>query len=152
VRKNSTLSAGLGTIAALVLAIGLGGCAKNQTQMNGPSLYEQLGGQSGITTVVHAFLINVGKDNRINAAFAHANLAQLQTQLVAYLGEKSGGPQIYTGPDMYQAHKGMNITDAQWNAFVQDLGATLKQEKVPELAQSELLGLLMPKKSEIVGH
>ena len=151
-RKSSLLSAGLGTIAALVLALGVGGCAKNQNQMNGPSLYEQLGGQSGITTVVHAFLINVGKDNRINAAFAHANLAQLQTQLVAYLGEKSGGPQIYTGPDMYQAHKGMNITDAQWNAFVQDLGATLKQEKVPELAQAELLGILMPKKSEIVGH
>ena len=151
-RKTSMLSAGLGTIAALVMVLTVGGCAKNSAQMNGPSLYEQLGGQSGITTVVHAFLINVSKDNRINAAFSHANLADLQTQLVAYIGEASGGPQVYTGPDMYQAHKGMNITDAQWNAFVQDLGATLKQEKVPELAQSELLGILMPKKSEIVGH
>ncbi len=151
-RKITTLSAGLVTIAALVLAIGLGGCAKNQNQMNGPSLYEQLGGQSGITTVIHAFLINVGKDKRINAAFAHSNLANLQTQLVAFIGEKSGGPQVYTGPDMYQAHKGMNITDGQWNAFVQDLGMTMKQEKVPELAQAELLGILMPMKSEIVGH
>ncbi len=151
-RKTSTLSAGLGIIAALVLVIGVGGCAKNQNQMNGPSLYQQLGGQSGISTVVHAFLINVGKDKRINAAFAHANLAQLQTQLVAFLGEKSGGPQIYTGPDMYQTHKGMNITDAQWNAFMQDFGMTMKQEKVPELAQAELLGVLMPMKSEIVGH
>jgi hemoglobin len=146
------LSAGLVTIAALVLAIGLGGCAKNQNQMNGPSLYEQLGGQSGITTVIHTFLINVGKDKRINTAFAHSNLANLQTQLVAFIGEKSGGPQVYTGPDMYQAHKGMNITDGQWNAFVQDLGMTMKQEKVPELAQAELLGILMPMKSEIVGH
>ncbi|MGC8624555.1 MAG: group I truncated hemoglobin [Phycisphaerae bacterium] len=151
-RKISMLSAGLGMIAALVLVMGVGGCAKNQNQLNGPSLYQQLGGQSGITTVVHAFLIKVGKDQRINAAFAHTNLANLQTQLVAYIGEKSGGPQVYTGPDMYQTHKGMHITDAQWNAFMQDFGMTLKQEKEPQLAQAELLGLLMPMKSEIVGH
>ncbi len=151
-QKKTMLSAELGMIAALILAMGMGGCAYKQAQMNGPSLYQQLGGQAGITTVVHAFVINVSKDKRINAAFAHANLTELQTQLVAFIGEKAGGPEIYTGPDMYQAHKGMNITDAQWSAFMQDLGATLKQEKVPELAQSELLGLLMPMKSEIVGH
>ncbi len=151
-RKISMLSAVLGMIAALVLVMGVGGCAKNQNQINGPSLYQQLGGQSGITSVVHTFLLIVGKDQRINAAFAHANLTNLQTQMVAYIGDESGGPQVYTGPDMYQAHKGMHITDAQWSAFMQDFGMALKEEKVPELAQAELLGLLMPKKSEIVGH
>ena len=151
-RKNTMLSAGLGMIAALALVIGLSGCAEPQAHMNGPSLYEQLGGESGLNSFVHDFLVNVSKDNRINKDFAHANMANLQKQLVAYIGEKAGGPQIYTGPDMYQAHKGMNITDAQWNAFMQDLEATLKQVKAPQLAQAELLGIMMPKKSEIVGH
>lgn len=120
--------------------------------MNGPSLYKQLGGRAGITTMVHAFVINITKDQRINAAFTHTNLTEFQSQMVAFIGEKAGGPEIYTGPDMYQAHKGMNITDAQWNAFIQDLAKTMKQENVPELAQSELLGILMPMKSDIVGH
>ncbi len=136
-------------IAAAAL---LGGCSHPQAAMAPPSLYSQLGGQQGITTVVHAFLLNVGKDSRINGAFAHADIADLQKQLVNQIGELSGGPQIYTGPDMYAAHKGMHITEAQWNAFMQDFSNTLKQEKVAPLAQQELIGLLAPMKSDIVGH
>ncbi len=131
--------------------VGLTGCA-NQQVSQGPSLYTSLGRNAGITTVVHAFIVNVGKDRRINARFKHANLANLQTQLVDLIGQDTGGPEVYTGPDMYQVHKGMHITDAQWNAFMEDFGKTLTQEKVPELTQARLLGILMPMKSEIVGH
>lgn len=137
---------------ALAAAVLLGGCAKPQSKMATPSLYSQLGGQQGITTVVHAFLVNVGKDPRINGRFAHANLAHLQTALVDQIGQLAGGPQVYTGPDMYQAHKGMHITNAQWNAFMEDFSDTLKQEHVAPLAQQELIGLLEPMKSDIVGH
>lgn len=138
--------------AALAAAMFLGGCAQSQSKMAAPNLYSQLGGQQGITTVVHAFLINVSKDPRINGRFAHANIAKLQTALVNQIGQLSGGPQIYTGPDMYQAHKGMHITDAQWNAFMEDFSDTLKQQHLTPLAQQELIGLLAPMKSDIVGH
>lgn len=137
---------------ALVAAVLLGGCAQSTSNMAAPSLYSQLGGQQGITTVVHAFLINVSKDPRINGRFAHANIAKLQTALVNQIGQLSGGPQVYTGPDMYQAHKGMHITDAQWNAFMGDFSATLKEEHVTPVAQQELIDLLAPMKSDIVGH
>ncbi|MGC8560422.1 MAG: group I truncated hemoglobin [Phycisphaerae bacterium] len=137
---------------ALAVAVLLGGCAKSPSNMAAPSLYSQLGGQQGITTVVHAFLINVSKDPRINGRFAHANIAELQTALVNQIGQLSGGPQVYTGPDMYQAHKGMHITDAQWNAFMEDFSDTLKEEHVTPVAQQELIDLLAPMKSDIVGH
>ncbi len=138
--------------SAFAAALFLGGCAQPQSNMSAPSLYSQLGGEKGITTVVHTFLINVSKDPRINGRFAHANLAHLQIALVDQIGELSGGPQVYTGPDMYQAHKNMHITDAEWKAFMQDFCNTLKQERVAPLAQQELLGLLTPMKSDIVGH
>ena len=137
---------------ALAAAMLLGGCAKPESNMAAPSLYSQLGGQQGITTVVHAFLINVNKDPRISAQFAHADIAKLQTALVDQIGQLSGGPQVYTGPDMYQAHKGMHITEAEWHAFMEDFSTTLKEEHVTPLAQEELIDLLTPMKSDIVGH
>jgi hemoglobin len=155
VRHQTVLRSVLSTSvlpAALAAAMFLGGCAQSQSKMAAPNLYSQLGGQQGITTVVHAFLINVSKDPRINGRFAHANIAKLQTALVNQIGQLSGGPQIYTGPDMYQAHKGMHITDAQWNAFMEDFSDTLKQQHLTPLAQQELIGLLAPMKSDIVGH
>ena len=142
---------GIASAALMTGLLGIVGCASQQANQE-PSLYSSLGGNAGITTVVHAFIVNVGKDSRINNAFAHANLADLQTQLVDMIGQDTGGPEVYTGPDMYQAHKGMHITVAQWNAFMEDFGKTLTQEKVSELNQSRLLGILMPMKSEIVGH
>ncbi len=144
------LTRSVGTML-LAASAALVGCA-NQNSGDQSSLYHQLGGNAGITTVVHTFIGIVSADKRINARFAHANIPQLESQLVAQLGQETGGPEVYTGPDMYQAHKGMNITDAEWNAFMQDFALALKKDKVPELAQARLISLLEPQKSEIVGH
>ena len=53
---------------------------------------------------------------------------------------------------MRTAHKGMNITDAQFNALVEDLVKTLDKFKVPEKEKGELLGVLGPMKPQIVGQ
>jgi len=53
---------------------------------------------------------------------------------------------------MRTAHKGMNITDAQFNALVDDLKKSLDKSKVPENEQGDLLGILGPMRSQIVGQ
>ncbi len=139
-------------LIGLIGALGLGGCTGNQKGSRTPTLYEQLGGQKGVNNLVHALIVNVGKDSRINGKFAHTNLSHLQVQLVNLIGQDSGGPQIYTGPDMYAVHKGMHITPAQWNSFMQDFGLAMRQEHLSDFAQARLLGILMPMKVDIVGH
>src|SRR5436190_1290792 len=67
-------------------------------------------------------------------------------------GRPTGGPCTYTGRDMKTAHKGMNITDAQFNALVEDLKKTLDKFKVPEKEQGDLLAVLGPMKPQIVGQ
>ncbi len=136
--------------AVLAATLGLAGCSSMGTKTQ-PTLYSQLGGEKGISQVVDAFVLNVSHDQRINARFAHVDIKHLKTQLTAFLCQETGGPQVYTGPDMYAVHKGMHITNAQWTAFMADFELTLKQEKVPQLEQAQLLGLLEPMKSEIVG-
>jgi hemoglobin len=44
----------------------------------------------------------------------------------------------------------MGITDADFNALVEDLVATLDKFKVPEKEKSELLAVLGPMKKDIV--
>jgi hemoglobin len=116
----------------------------------GPTLYERLGGAPAVTAVVGSFLGTVAADPRINAFFATTDVARLQTQVVNQLGEATGGPQVYEGASMADAHAGLNITVADFNAFVEDLVLTLDAAGVPAAEKQELLDLLAPMQSDIV--
>jgi len=53
---------------------------------------------------------------------------------------------------MEEAHSGLNLTDADFAAFVEDLVATLNEFKVPKPTQDRLLAILGPMKPQIVGQ
>jgi hemoglobin len=133
------------------LMFALGAC---QSMMATPqkSLYDRLGGQPAITAVVDDFVGNVAADSRINGFFARTDIARLKKLLVEQICAGTGGPCTYTGRSMQAAHKGMNITDAQFNALVEDLQKSLNKFKVPEKEQSDLLAVLGPMKPQIVGQ
>ena len=115
------------------------------------SLYERLGGKEAITAVVDDFVANVGADARINAGFAKTDIPHLKQMLVEQICQATGGPCTYTGKSMREAHQGMNITEAQFNALVEDLTRSLDKFKVPEREKTELLGALGGMKGDIVG-
>jgi hemoglobin len=137
--------------ATLIALFALGGC---MSAMDTPkrSLYDRLGGQPAITAVVDDFIGNVASDNRINARFAKANIPRLKQRLVELISSGTGGNVTYTGRDMRSAHDGMFITDADFDALVEDLVKSLDSFKVPEKEKGELLGILGPMKPQIVGH
>lgn len=116
------------------------------------SLYDRLGGKDAITAVVDDFVGNVAADKRINGFFARADIPRLKHNLVDQLCAATGGPCVYTGKDMRTAHKGMGITDADFNALVEDLTKSLNKFNVPAKEQGELLGILGPLKPQIVGQ
>jgi hemoglobin len=53
---------------------------------------------------------------------------------------------------MKTAHAGMGITDADFNALVENLVTTLDKFKVPEKEKGELLGALGPMRKDIVAQ
>jgi hemoglobin len=116
----------------------------------GPSLYDRLGGKEAITSVVDTFVANVGGDRRINGYFAGTDLGKLKMHLVNQICSASGGPCTYTGRTMKQTHAGMGVTDAAFNALVEDLISALDHHKVGKTEKEELLGVLGPMKSDIV--
>ena len=137
--------------AALFAVLLLAACQDmGMKPMAEKSLYDRLGGKGAITAVVDDFVGNVAADKRINGFFAKANIPRLKGNLVDQICQGTGGPCTYTGKDMKTAHKGMGISDADFNALVEDLVKTLNKFNVPAKEQGELLGILGPMKPQIV--
>src|SRR6185295_16613173 len=118
-------------LLALPMAVTIG-CSKKEEPAPAPavaaepvapepekSLYDRLGGEAAIKSVVEEFVANVAADARSNKFFAHADLERLKGHLVNQIGQASGGPQKYTGRDMKTAHAGMGIDEAAFNALVE---------------------------------
>jgi hemoglobin len=114
------------------------------------SLYQRLGGEKALVAVVDDFVGNVAADKRIKRFFAKTNVPRLKTSLVTLICQATGGPCTYSGPSMRVAHHNRRITNAHFDALVQDLVKTLNKFNVPQHEQQELLGILGPLRSEIV--
>lgn len=142
------------SVIAVVSIAACGGKAKAPESGGGAptaSLYDRLGGKDAITAVVKDFVEErVAKDPRINAQFANTDIPALEAKLVDQICQATGGPCTYTGKDMKAAHEGMKITDADFNALVEDLKASLDQFKVGAKEQEELLGTLAKMHDDVV--
>ncbi len=119
------------------------------------SLYDRLGGKAAIVAVVDDFVANCAADTRINKYFAVTaadknRLADFKNKLVDQVCEAAGGPCKYKGRDMKSAHAGMDISNADFNALVEDLTKSLSKFKVAKADQDQLLGILGPMRSQIV--
>ncbi|MGH8173242.1 MAG: group I truncated hemoglobin [Rhodanobacteraceae bacterium] len=115
-------------------------------------LYRALGGEAGIASVVDAALVEIHNDLRINLLFEKTDLADLRRLVIEQLCAATGGPCEYTGRSMEEAHSGLNLTDADFDAFVDDLVRAMNAKNVPADLQKELLGLLGPMRPEVVGQ
>lgn len=134
---------------ALLLALAIAPSAWAQAG-SGPTLYQQLGGKPAITKVVDDMVANVAADNRINHYFAKTNIPHLEMELVTQICQGTGGPCHYTGLSMRQAHKGMNLSTADFNALVEDLQKSMDSNNVPLGLQNQLLALLAPMEPHVV--
>ena len=124
--------------------------------VTGKTLYERLGGLKAIEAVTDDFLARLLKNEVVvgNPAVAKrmaaVNLDALRMHVIFFIAKVAGGPVTYTGRDMKSSHKGLGITDAEWNAAAGELVATLDVFKVPEKEKGELLAAVSSLKSDIV--
>lgn len=137
-------------LMSLVLVLLLTACAAAPKRDD--SLYRALGEREGIAKVVDSALLWVLNDARINELFTATDPAQLAPLLVDQICEATGGPCTYTGRTMEDVHTGLNITDAQFGAFVEDLIAAMNEHQVPQHAQDQLLAALGGMKPQVVGR
>jgi hemoglobin len=116
------------------------------------SLYDRLGGKDGVTAVVDSFAKNLVADPRVSKLFKKSkdNLEHFKQSLADQICQASGGGCAYHGKSMKDAHKGMGITDTQFDAVVEDLKLALDEKGVIEADKSELFAAIAPMKDDIV--
>ena len=121
-----------------------------------PSLYERLGGVYAIAAVVDDFIDRIMVDSRLNAnpkvdeahhRVSKAGFKYLVTEQVCWA---AGGPQRYTGRSMRDSHAHLEITEFEWQSFLDDLRQTFDKFEVPAAERAELLAIVDSTKSDIV--
>lgn len=117
------------------------------------SLWARLGGEIAVRKVVHDFVAAAAMDPKIDVTRGgkfKVDAPRLEQLLVEQISSVSGGPLAYTGRDMKTVHKGMMITEAEFNAAGELLIATLKKHKVGQKEIDELMMILGSTKKDIV--
>lgn len=119
-------------------------------------LWERLGGQSGVEAVVRDFVSLASQDSDVDFLrggqfkLDDEGVAHLEKALVEMISSVTGGPLKYEGQSMKQAHAGMAITDAQFDALAADLVAVLRKYKIEENDIAELIAIVGSTRAEIV--
>ncbi|ROM83288.1 group 1 truncated hemoglobin [Pseudomonas brassicacearum] len=132
----------------LMLIVLLGACT--QPLPKDDSLYQDLGGQPGITAIVEGMLLNIARDDRIVERFRRIDIQRLRDKLIEQFCVEAGGPCTYTGDTMAESHKGQKVSRSDFNALVEDLIAAMDEQRIPVPVQNRLIKRLAPMRGDVI--
>lgn len=115
------------------------------------SLYERLGRFDGITRIVNdvmdAHLANPAVRTRFEAT---KDLDHAKKMAVEFFCAGCGGPEPYTGRDLLVTHKGMNISEQEYMAVMDDILAALEKNAIDAATRGEVTAILYSLKGQII--
>lgn len=114
------------------------------------SIFEKIGGTAAVDAAVDIFYRKVLSDDRISEFFDTTDMESQHAKQKAFLTMAFGGPNSYTGKDMREAHKGMNLTEDHFNAVAENLIATLQELSVPQDIIDEIVGVCLSVKDDVL--
>jgi hemoglobin len=119
------------------------------------SLYERLGRSAGIRALVDDIVQAHMENPAIRARFLPyasdpERLEVLAAHLRAFLEAGSGGPAQYAGRTMRDAHRGMNISEQEYMAAIDDILAVLERHHIDEETRKDVLAIAYSLKGEIL--
>ena len=117
------------------------------------TLYERLGGYDAITAVANDLLPRLRADPQLGRFWAHRGEEGVKREkqlLIDFLCASAGGPMYYTGRDMALSHRGMGISESDWNVFLGHAAATLAKFQVPEAERRDVVAFVQSLKKDIV--
>lgn len=117
------------------------------------TLYERLGGYDAIAAVADDLLPRLMGDEQLGRFWQHRGEDGLRREkqlLIDFLCASAGGPLYYTGRDMALSHRGMRISETDWQVFMGHVNATLAKFELPEGEKSEVNQFIESTKADIV--
>lgn len=143
----------LAAIALFTFVAPLAASAQQTPPAAGPTLYQRLGGYDALAGVTDDFIVRLVTDPKLKRFFGGVSdnsKARIRQLVLDQLCAATGGPCVYIGRDMKTSHKGLGITEDDWQAAVADLVQTLNKFKVGAAEQRDLAAALGTIKPDIV--
>ena len=114
------------------------------------TLFADMGGQPGIDKIVDLSMDAYLVDPRIKAIFDESNIDRMRAEFKVQFCQVAGGPCAYAGHDMTAAHKGLHLTNADFNAVVEDLQGAMDKVGIGFATQNRFLARLAPMQHQVV--
>ena len=130
-----------------------------QTTPAEPSLYDRLGGYFAIAAVVNRFSDEIIKNPILNKnpalkawnkTQAEARLPGLKFGRTLWIAAAAGGPFVYTGLPLSEAHAEFNLTAEEFAEVGAEIVRALDFYEVPEREQQELVAAYRASMSDVV--
>ena len=138
-----------------------GGDRISSGRSSGNSLYERIGGEPVLNKVIDDTIERARVDPKINWSREGApqgwqptreNFEEFKRGLTRYVSQQIGGKEKYEGEDMRSVHQGMQITNEEFDAFMNHVRAALANHNVPKQEQQELVRVFEKTRNQIVAQ
>jgi hemoglobin len=114
------------------------------------TLFQDMGGKDVLQRVANDTADNFLADPRIKDTFDNTNMDRFKVLLGEQFCQVAGGDCTYHGRTMKETHKGLHLTNADFNAVVEDLQKAMDQEGISFPTQNRFLARLAPMQHDIV--
>jgi hemoglobin len=114
------------------------------------TLYQKLGGAQRIAAIVDEALDRHAANPLLAPRFRGKDLPQLKQLGTQFFCAGSGGPQRYEGRDMRTAHAGMNISEQELIAVMDDIIAAMQSQGCGTNEVNAVLAILYQLKGEVL--
>lgn len=118
--------------------------------MTTASLFERLGGIDLITTIVDDALDRHLANPLIAPRFRGKDMPKLKKLATQFFCMGTGGPGHYEGRDMRTTHAGMNISEQELIAAIDDIVEAMKAARTAPAEINEVVGILYSLKDEVL--
>jgi hemoglobin len=125
------------------------GCTSKST-LESKSLYNDIGGNTGITSLVNVFVKKIAHDKDILPYFSKSSVKHFKQGFINHLCDAVDGPCQYNGDTMIDIHTGMNINEKDFNRVVELLIQAMEEVGIAYQSQNKILLKLAPLRGEII--
>jgi hemoglobin len=115
------------------------------------SLYLRLGKKEGITRIVDDVMAAHLANPLVKARFENIeDMDHARKMATEFFCAGCGGPEPYSGRDMLTTHKGMNISEQEYMAVMDDILGALAKHGVDQQTHNEVVAILYALKGQII--
>jgi len=122
----------------------------NTTTLATTSLYDRLGKREGIARITRSLIDNHLANPLVSVRYAGTDMKKVEQRVIEFFCAGAGGPETYTGKDMLATHKGMNISEQEFVAVVDDAMAALQSNGIDADTRNDVLAILWSLKGEVI--